>query len=66
MADKLTVSYDEPYIDGLAKAKQIVSGLMTQTVYQQPAWLKLYHADKYIEKRQQEELADVLADPEAK
>lgn len=62
----LDVSYDVAEVDGLTEARRLVSGLESQVVYCHPAWKKLYNVKNYLDKRAQEVLADVLADPEVR
>ena len=61
----MDVSYNVSEVDGLTEAKRIITGLTPKVVYCHPAWLKLYHVDNYLEKRQHEVLDEALADPQA-
>lgn len=65
MSKALEVTYDVAEVEALTAAKKILGGLSLETAYCYPAWLKIYHAEKYIQQRQKEVLAAALADPEA-
>lgn len=65
MSKPLEVTYDVAEVEGLTEARKILSGLSLETSHCYPAWQKIYHAEKYIQQRQTEVLADTLAAPEA-
>lgn len=65
MSKPLEVTYDVAEVEGLVAAKKILAHCELETAYLFPAWQKIYHAEKYIEQRQREVLADTLADTEA-
>jgi len=62
----IDVTYNEVEVDSLTEARRMVIRLETDLVYCYPAWRKLYNVNEYLSERQREEVAEALADPEAK
>ena len=54
-------TYNVPELEGLKEAREIINQFEVQAINLDPIWRKLFHAKEYIEKRQNEVLASVLA-----